>query len=97
MAFMVLGLLMLSLDTSEVSSVPGSEVRSAWFRKLLPLVRPFQSKTRSHQKYCAPTLEARFAHFGFSGSSGGFTGLGPTWQNPQDMPTRYGLTRSLSS
>src|SRR3954470_17199458 len=94
MAFMVLGLLMLSLDTREVSSVPGSDVRSAWFRKLLPLVRPFQSKTRSHQKYCAPTFEARFSHFGLFGSAGGRVGLGPTWQKAQDMPTRYGRTRS---
>ena len=51
-------------------------------------------KIRSTQKYCAPTLELRFSHFGFSGSAGGLTGFGPTWQKPQDMPTRYGRTRS---
>ena len=52
---------------------------------------------RSTQKYWAPTLEARFSHLGFSGSAGGRVGLGPTWQNAHDMPTRYGRTRSFES
>ena len=49
---------------------------------------------RSIHKYCAPTVELRFAQLGLSGSAGGLTGLGPTWQKPHDMPTRYGLTSS---
>jgi hypothetical protein len=47
-----------------------------------------QKKMRSVQKYCAPGLLLRFAQVGFSGSAGGFVGLGPTWQKPQDIPTR---------
>ena len=38
--------------------------------------------------YCAPTDELRLAHCGAAGSAGGWVGLGPTWQKPQDMPTR---------
>ena len=83
---MVRGLLMLSVETSEVSSAPGREVWKSWNMKLLG--SDSQVKMRSTQKYCAPTLELRFSHFGFSGSAGGLTGLGPTWQNAQDMPTR---------
>ena len=88
---------MLSEETSDVSSVPGNDVCSAWYAKLAWFVVPFQLKTRSHQKNCAPTLELRFSQRGFSGSAGGFTGLGPTWQNAHDMPTRYGFTRSRCS
>ncbi len=91
---MVRGLLMLSVETSEVSSVPGREVRKSCTGKLLG--SDSQAKMRSIQKYCAPTLELRFSHLGFSGSAGGFTGLGPTWQNAHDIATRYGRTRFLS-
>ena len=85
-AFMVRGLLMESVEISEVSSAPGREVWNSWKGKLLGSA--CQEKMRSTQKYWAPTLELRFSHFGCSGSAGGFTGLGPTWQNAQDMPTR---------
>src|SRR5262249_39674747 len=75
-AFMVRGLLMLSVDMSEVSSEPGREVWKTWNAKLV--ASPSQAKMRSSQKYCAPTLELRFSHFGCSGSAGGLTGFGPT-------------------
>jgi hypothetical protein len=48
----------------------------------------FQKKMRLAQKYCAPGFDARFSHFGFSGSAGGRIGLGPTWQKAHDIPTR---------
>ena len=83
---------MLSVETSDVSSVPGREVWKSWIEEAR-LWSAFQSKMRSTQKYCAPTFELRFSHFGFSGSAGGLIGFGPTWQNPHDMPTRYGCTR----
>ncbi len=79
---------MLSVDTKEVSSEPGSEVWKSWKMKLACALRAFQMKMRSTQKYCAPGFELRFAHVGCSGSAGGFAGLGPTWQKPHDMPTR---------
>ena len=85
---MVRGLLMLSVETNDVSSEPGSEVWNSWKTKLACTSLGFQKKTRSTQKYCAPGLELRFAHFGFSGSAGGFTGFGPIWQKPHVMPTR---------
>src|ERR1700742_1520804 len=93
-AFMVRGLLMLSEEINDVSRVPGREVWKSWTGKLL--ISGFHAKMRSIQKYCAPTLELRFSHFGLSASAGGFTGFGPTWQNPHDIPTRYGLTSFLS-
>ena len=65
---------------------PGRDVCSHWYMKLLLFAS--QTKMRSIQKYCAPTVELRFSHLGFSGSAGGLIGLGPTWQNPHDMPTR---------
>src|SRR5947209_6038351 len=95
MAFIVRGLLMLSLDINEVSRVPGNDECSSWKMKFDSLCG-FHMNTRSTQKYCAPGLELRFAHFGCSGSAGGFTGFGPTWQKPHDMPTRYGRTRCWS-
>ncbi len=79
---------MLSVETNEVSSEPGSEVWNSWKMKLAWTFFGFHTKMRSTQKYCAPGLEFRLAHLGFSGSAGGFTGFGPTWQNPHDMPTR---------
>ena len=92
---MVRGLLTLSLETSEVSSVPGNEVWNSWNAKLPGARCLSKKKMRSTQKYCAPGFEVRFSHFGFSGSAGGRIGLGPTWQKPHDMPTRNGRTRSL--
>ena len=83
---MVRGLLMLSVETSDVSSVPGREVRKSWTMKLDGFAS--QPKMRSSQKYWAPTLELRFAQRGFSGSAGGLSGFGPTWQNAQDIATR---------
>ena len=53
------------------------------------------TNTRSNQKYCEPTVEFRFFHSGCSGSAGGLVGLGPMWQKPHAMPTRYGRTRSF--
>ena len=79
---------MLSVETSDVSRVPGNEVCRDWNEKLCWFAGPRQSKTRSHQKNWAPTLELSSAQRGFSGSTGGFTGFGPTWQKAQDMPTR---------
>src|ERR1039458_10779179 len=70
---------MLSDEISDVSSVPGRDVWNSCRGKLLIL--GFHASTRSTQKYCAPTLELRFSHFGFSASAGGFTGFGPTWQD----------------
>src|SRR5215472_1826658 len=96
MAFMVRGLLMLSVDTKDVSREPGNEVWKSWKMKFDCELTGFQSKMRSTQKYCAPGLEFRFSHFGFSGSAGGFEGFGPMWQKPHDMPTRYGRTRVWS-
>src|SRR6187402_1185807 len=93
-AFIERGLLMPSLDTSDVSRVPGRDVWNSWKKKLPLLASPCQLKMRSTQKYWAPTLELRSAHVGRSGSAGGCTGFGPTWQNPHDIPTRYGFTRS---
>ena len=84
---------MLSLDTSEVSSEPGRAVCRNWKKKFEGSA--FQAKMRSTQKYCAPTVELRFSHCGASGSAGGLIGFGPTWQKPQDMPTRYGRTSSF--
>ena len=84
---------MLSLDTSEVSSEPGRAVCKTWNRKFD--WSAFHARMRSTQKYCAPTVALKSAHRGASGSAGGFTGFGPTWQNPHDMPTRYGRTRSF--
>ena len=88
---------MLSVETSDVSSEPGLDVWNSWKKKLSLLSSAFQLKMRSTQKYCAPTFDARFSQRGFSGSAGGRIGFGPTWQNPHDMPTRYGLTRSRDS
>ena len=79
---------MLSVETSDVSSVPGRETCRAWKKKALLTASPRQLNTRSHQKYCAPTFELRFSHAGSSGFAGGLMGLGPTWQNAHDMPTR---------
>ena len=56
---------MLSVDTNEVSSEPGSEVCSSWKMKFDCELTGFQTKMRSTQKYCAPGLELRFSHFGF--------------------------------
>ena len=77
---------MLSLETRDVSRLPGRDVWNSWKTKLASSA--CQSKILSIQKYCAPTLELRFSHLGLLGSSGGWMGLGPTWQKPQDMPTR---------
>jgi hypothetical protein len=77
---------MLSVEMSEVSSVPGREVRKSCCGKLVS--SDCQSRMRSTQKYWVPTTELRFSHCGFSGSAGGRVGLGPTWQNAQLMPTR---------
>ena len=44
----------------------------------------------------SPDHELMFSHLGLLGSAGGFSGFGPTWQKPHDMPTRYGFT-SLAS
>jgi hypothetical protein len=74
------------VETREVSRAPGREVWKSWKGKLLSSAS--QVKMRSIQKYWAPTFEDRSAHSGFSGSAGGWTGLGPTWQKPQVMPTR---------
>ena len=79
---------MLSVDTNEVSSEPGSEVWKSWKMKFDFASCGFQMKMRSTQKYCAPGLEFRLAQAGFSGSFGGLLGAGPTWQKPHDMPTR---------
>ena len=70
---------------------------ASWYMKFLRPSGLFElkMKSRSTHMYCAPTDELRFANFGLLGSAGGFTGLGPTWQKPHDMPTRYGRTRSL--
>ena len=83
---MVRGLLMLSVDTNEVSSAPGFEVWKSCQAKLLSSW--FQKKIRSIQKYWAPGLLFRLANCGFSWSAGGLSGSGPTWQKPQVMPTR---------
>ena len=77
---------MLSLDTSEVSNEPGRAVCRNWKKKVD--WSAFHAKMRSTQKYCAPTVELRFSHCGASGFAGGFSGFGPTWQKPQDTPTR---------
>ena len=81
---------MLSVETSDVSIAPGREVWIHWNTKLA--VFGFQKNSRSAHRYCAPTVELRSAQVGFSGSAGGCVGLGPTWQKPHDMPTRYGFT-----
>ena len=73
---MVRGLLMLSLETREVSRLPGRDVWNSWKTKLEGSAS--HEKIRSIQKYCAPTLELRFAHAGRSALAGGRTGLGPT-------------------
>ncbi len=91
---MVRGLLMLSVLTSDVSSDPGRDVMNSCLKKLFGLLSPCQLKMRSTQKNCAPTVDDRFLHSGFSGSTGGRSGSGPTWQKPHDMPMRYGFTRS---
>ncbi len=95
---MVRGLLMPSVEMSDVSMLPGRKVRASWYMKFFcPSGLPeFTMNRRSTHMYCAPTDELRLAHCGAAGSAGGCTGLGPMWQKPQDMPTRYGRTRSLS-
>ena len=84
---------MLSVETSEVSKEPGRAVCNTWNRKFD--WSAFHARMRSTQKYCAPTVELMFSHWGASGAAGGFSGFGPTCQNPQDIPTRYGRTRSF--
>ena len=53
---MVRGLLMLSVETSDVSSVPAAKCGRAGRRS--SVWSASQSKMRSIQKYCAPTFEA---------------------------------------
>src|ERR1700730_8423578 len=93
MAFMARGLLMLSVAINDVSSEAGRDAWKIWKAKLVGSAS--HMKTRSARMYCAPTLALRFSHFGCSGSAGGRTGLGPTWQKVQLIPTRYGLARSF--
>src|SRR5689334_10380035 len=62
---MVRGLTMLSVDTREVSNVPGRPVCSSWVMMLCS--SPDQLKARSSQRYCEPTVEFRFFQVGCSG------------------------------
>ena len=74
-----------------MSEVPGGWALSISQRKLPG--RESKAKTLPSRKYWLPIAETRFSHFGFSGSAGGLSGSGPTWQRPHVTPTRYGLTR----
>ena len=93
-AVMVLELLMWSVLTSEVSMVPGCWLARNWYRKLLGVFR--LTKVATGSQYWSPMVLDRFAHAGFSGSSGGLSGCGAIWQKPHDMLTRNGRT-SLGS
>ena len=91
MALMVFALLMWSVLTSDVSIVPGCWLATNCQRKLSDLLR-FE-KAFGGAQYWSPIVLDRLAHRGVSGSAGGLSGCGPTWQNPQVMLTRNGRTR----
>src|SRR5712692_1196714 len=86
MAFMALGLLMLSDATREVSMVPGGWLSRTWYTKLSGFSRP--PNTARVRKYWLPMLDDRFSHSGWAGSFGGLSGCGAAWQKAQLMPTR---------
>src|SRR4029078_876360 len=91
MLVMVLALLIWSVDTSEVSMVPGCWLLRNWKRALFSCVRLALALT-ARQNWLPMVLET-FDHSGRSGSFGGLSGWNEMWQKPHDRLTRKGRTR----
>ena len=91
MLVMVFELLIWSVDTSEVSMVPGCWLLRNWKSALFSRVR-FAKDLLARQNWLPIVLET-FAHSGRSGSAGGFCGWKAMWQKPQDMLMRKGRMR----
>src|ERR1044071_6769384 len=91
MLVMVFELLIWSVDTSEVSMVPGCWLLRNWKRALFSCVR--LAKALLARQNWLPMVLDMFAYSGCSGSTGGFCAWYAMWQKPQDMATRKGRTR----
>src|ERR1044072_3357341 len=90
MLVMVFELLICSVDTSEVSMVPGCWLlrnwKSAWFARVR-----WAEDVLARQNWLPMVLET-FAHSGRSGAAGGVCWWKGTWEKPQANVMRTGGT-----